>query len=202
MGDAISHRPNAATVRAPLRRGIGREAIQRRAGVRMNAASGGAFQWLSPLGFSVILFLIGGGLYILIGVVWAFVGKSGMAVSLLIVSARTDTIVFGQAPPELLHTNQALDQFRSILFAMLSGLLLLAGILEVALAWFGLRDRQGWALAALALGGIVVLPYWLRALRPYLRPEVGLRLGDVPPFMWVPAFLLVPATILGLIGLA
>jgi len=168
----------------------------------VNAEPVSTFEWLSPLGISVILFLITGGLYVLIGIAWAFLGKSGLAVSLLIVSARTDAIVFGQAPPELLRSNEALDRFRSILFAMLSGMLLFAGILEIALAWFGLRERQGWSLAALVIARFAVLPYWYRALRPYMEPQVRLRLGDVPPFIWVPAALIVPATVLGLIGLS
>jgi len=46
-----------------------------------------------------------------------------------------------------------------------------------------------------------VLIFWLAALRPYFRPGVNLTFGDVPPFMWVPAALLLPAVILGWIGL-
>jgi hypothetical protein len=159
------------------------------------------FEWLSPLGIAVILFILYGVIYILVGALWPFLRDTEMARELLIVSDRTDSLLFGQPPTELLMSDPALNQLRTILLDMLSGLLLLAGLFHVAITWFGLRQGQVWALAVLAIGGVVVLPFWFLALRPYVKSGITLTLEDIPPFMWVPASLLLPATVLGWIGL-
>ncbi len=167
----------------------------------MNPQPTPEFEWLSPLGVSSVLFLLYGGLYVLIGVLMPLLHNREVFGVILIISARTDTIVFGQAPQELLKTDPSLAQFRTILYFMLAGLMLLAGSFQIAITWFGLRQGQVWALAALTIGGLAVLPYWYMALRPYFQPGVNLTLGDTPPFMWVPAALLLPAVVLGWIGL-
>jgi hypothetical protein len=75
-----------------------------------------------------------------------------------------------------------------------------AGILVVAMAVFALRDGERWALVSLALAGVAVLPFWVLVFRPYVAAGAALSLADLPPFMWVPAALLVPASLLGWIG--
>jgi len=71
----------------------------------------------------------------------------------------------------------------------------------ISLSWFGLRQGQGWALVALSLGGFAVLPFWWMALQPYFQKGVLLTLADLPPLMLIPGLLLVPAVVLGWIGL-
>jgi hypothetical protein len=164
-------------------------------------ASAIEFQWLSPLGISIILFTLCGAIYILIGVLWPFLQNTDAARDLLIVSNRTDSRLFGQAPPQLLKSDPALDQLRTILYDMMSGLILLTGLFQLAITWCGLRQGQMWALAVLAVGGLALLPFWFLALRPYVQAGITLTLGDIPPFMWVPAALLLPAVVLGWIGL-
>jgi hypothetical protein len=160
------------------------------------------FHWLSPLGISVVLFTLIGLLYVLIGVLAPVFVRSGTVTSgILIVSERTDTLVFGQNPQELLRNNPNLGKSRAILMHMLAGMCAALGVCYLAVVWFGLRAGQGWALAVLAVAGVAVLPFWVIALRPYLQPSVNLTLGDVPPFMWVPALLWLPAVLLGRIGL-
>ncbi len=159
------------------------------------------FQWLSPLGISVALFLLYGGLYVLIGVLAPLLLNRGIGPAILIVSSRTDSIVFGRSPSEILRDDPALFQLRTILLRMIGGLLVTAGCFHLALTWFGLRQGQTWALAALAIEGFAALPFWYLALRPYFQQGVNLTLFDVPPFMWVPAALLLPAVVLGWIGL-
>lgn len=167
----------------------------------MNAPGQVEFNWLSPLGASVILFLLYGGLYVMIGILTPLlVNPQGIA-NMLIISGRTDAIVFGREPSALLTEDAALRKLRLILIYMLAGLLAAAGVFHLALTWFGLRQGQPWALAALALGGLIVLPYWWLALKPYFEPSVALTLFDVPPFMWLPAALLLPAIIFGVLGL-
>jgi hypothetical protein len=63
-----------------------------------------------------------------------------------------------------------------------------------------LRAGERWALVALTLAGVAVLPFWMLIFRPYVAAGAPLALGDVPPFMWVPAALLIPAAVLGWIG--
>lgn len=168
----------------------------------MSAQSTFEFRLLSPLGASVVLFLIYGGLYILIGILTPFFQDTETGRQTLFTSPRPDTIVFRQKPVELLTSDTALSRLRTILLRVIAGLLVTAGCFHLAITWFGLRQGQSWALVALTVGALVVLPFWFAALRPYFQPGVDLSLGDIPPFMWVPAALLLPAFILGWIGLS
>jgi hypothetical protein len=165
----------------------------------MNAQPTVDFQWSSPLGISVVLFLLSGGLYIFIGIVTPLAVKT--TAQILIVSTRTDSIVFGHEPSELLRNDPSLQMLRIILLRMMAGLLVAAGCFQITLTWFGLRQGQSWAFIALLLVGLAVLPFWLFALRPYLQQNVALTLFDIPPFMWVPAAFLIPAAVLGWWGL-
>jgi len=156
--------------------------------------------WISPLGISVVLFLVYGAIYILTGGLTALLLNKFDAKD-LIFSNRTDSIVFGKAPTELLRDDPALFQLRTILLIIVGGLLFAAGCFHIALTWFGLRQGQMWALTTLTIGGVAILPFWILALRPYFQQSVNLTLADLPPFMWVPAALLLPAVVLGWIGL-
>jgi hypothetical protein len=118
---------------------------------------------------------------------------------MLFISPRADTVLFGAAPIELL-TDPVLSRLRSLLLIALGGILVAAGILVLAMALFALRDGQRWAVIALAIAGVAVLPFWVLVFRPYVAAGASLSLGDIPPFMWVPATLLVPAAVLGWIG--
>ncbi|HEU5317910.1 MAG TPA: hypothetical protein VFX49_17495 [Chloroflexota bacterium] len=159
------------------------------------------FRWGSPLGVSVVLFLVYGAIYLLIGGAWPLAHRLGADRAYLIISERTDAAVFGPSPAEILRTNHQLDQLRTILFAMMCGLMVAAGTLIATVAWFGLRRGQPWALAALVLAGVAVLPYWWIVFRPYTQVGAPIGLGDLPPFMWVPAALLGPAALVGWVGL-
>jgi len=159
------------------------------------------FRWLSPLGIGAVLFILQGILYLLIGVAGPIGIDSGPGRRILIMSNRTDTVVFGDTPETLRQTNPQLITFRSITFTMFSGMLTAAGILLVSVVWFGLRQGHRWALVVLALVNIALLPYWWLILRFYWQAGASPTLGDLPPFMWIPAALLLPAVILGWIGL-
>jgi hypothetical protein len=167
----------------------------------MNSQPSFAFQWFSPLGISVTLFLLYGITYILIGVLTPLMLNRGIGPQILIVSNRTDAIVFGRAVEDLLRNDLALFQLRTILLTVVGGLLVMAGCFHLALTWFGLRQGQAWALAALAVGGLAALPFWYITLRPYFQHGVKMTLLDIPPFMWLPAAMLLPAILLGWIGL-
>lgn len=159
------------------------------------------FRWLSPLGVSVALFIVIGALWIFIGALAVPLHKRSAGAEYLFVSHSTDTAYFGGAPSDLLTADPALAKLRTMLLTVIAGFLLLAGSTFILVAWFGLRSGQGWALAALAVGCLLALVWWALSLLPYARAGIPLTLGDLPPFMWAPAFLIVPAIILGWIGL-
>jgi hypothetical protein len=162
-----------------------------------------AFHWVSPLGLAVALFLLSGLLYVLIGTLAPPLLRNTdpARTQILIISNRTDTQLFGRSPAELTSSDPVVAQLRAILLDIMSGLLCVAGLFQLAITWFGLRQGQVWALVVLAIGGLVALPFWFLALRPYLQEGIPLTLGDIPPFMWVPAVLLLPAIVLGWFGL-
>ena len=160
-----------------------------------------SFRWGSALGISVVLFLICGAIYVLIGALTPMMYHRDVGTTVVITSSRADSLLFGSAPPDLLRGNRSLATFRSIAVNIIAGLLVAAGILIIAVAWFGLRGGQAWALGALVIAGMAVLPFWWVAFRPYGSAGIPLWLGDIPPFMTIPAALLVPAAILGWLGL-
>jgi hypothetical protein len=155
--------------------------------------------WGSPLGLSTILFVVYGLIYLVIGALTPLLHDRGIGPTMLFISPRADTALFGAAPISLL-SDPVLSKLRSLLLIALGGMLVAAGILVIATALFGLREGERWAVVALALAGIAVLPFWVLVFRPYIAAGAPLALGDLPPFMWVPAALLVPASILGWIG--
>lgn len=167
----------------------------------MNPAAGPDFQWVSPLGVSRLLFLVIGALYLLIGVLAPFMIDAQPGRQVLFASHRTDAAIFGEAPIDILNRDATLARLRTMLYFVIAAMLVMSGALIIALAWFGLRDRQAWALAALAVSESALLPYWFLILRPYFQPTVAATLSDLPPFIWIPALLFIPATILGLLGL-
>lgn len=158
------------------------------------------FRWTSPLGLSVICFLVIGALWILIGVLSVPLHKKANP-EYLFVSRPADTSFFGANPAELAPPGSALAKFRSMLITVLAGFLTLAGILVIFIALIPLREGQPWALAALIAAIIPAIAFWGFALVPYFQSGVSLRIGDIPPLMWVPAILILPATVLGWLGL-
>jgi len=160
-----------------------------------------SFRWSSSLGVSVAIFLAISALWIMIGVLSMVLVSRWSGVRYLFVSNSADTAYFGEAPERLLEEDPALSKLRKLLLEVMAGFLVMAGVLFGAIAWFALRQAQPWALYALGTGGAAAIAFWAIALSPYVRQGVRLTLGDVPPFMWVPALLLVPALILGWIGL-
>ncbi len=162
----------------------------------MSAPAGG---WASPLGASTVLFVLYGLVYLLIGTLTALLHDREIGPRMLFISPRADTVLFGAAPAELIN-DPTLSRLRSLLLTALGGILVAAGILVITTAVFALRDGERWALFALTLAGVAVLPFWVLVLRPYIAAGATLSLGDLPPFIWVPAALLIPASVLGWIG--
>ena len=161
-----------------------------------------AFNWLDPLGISVILFLIIGALWLLIGAVLVPIIKSGLVQDVIFLSHSTDEQFFEKSPQELLENNPPLAMLRTLSFTVIAGFLVVAGLLFVFIAWFGLRSGYPWALISLTLSGFIVLSFWALALRPYFQAEIRVGLFDLPPLIiTIPGALIIPAAILGWMGL-
>lgn len=76
------------------------------------------------------------------------------------------------------------------------------GILGIGVSWFGLRQRQPWALFALVGSELAMWPYWAMMVLQYLSAGVPVAfVGDVQPFVVVPMVLLVPAGVFSWLGL-
>ena len=159
------------------------------------------FSWLSPLGISVMLFLLSGVLHFLIGVLTPFLIDSGFGRKILFISNRTDTEFFGTEPSLLLQQNPDVDKIRKLLAGGMGGFLAVVGIFIIAVSWFGLRGQQTWALVTLALCGFILAAGWYLTLRFYINANIRLTLADLPPVFWIPAVSLLPAVVLGWIGL-
>lgn len=119
---------------------------------------------------------------------------------MVILSGRTDAQAFGADPATVL-ADPRLRKLRAITIAMLCGCMFAAGVLVCALAWFGLAARAAWAMSTLTVVAVGVLPFWWHVLRPYRAARATVGLGDLPPFMWVPVALDVPAIVLGWVAL-
>jgi hypothetical protein len=152
------------------------------------------------LGISAGLFIAYGAVWFLIGLLTPLLHDRGIGPTMLFISPRTDTALFGADPATLL-SDPTLSRLRSLLLTALGGMLVAAGLMVMSIAFFALRSGQTWSLVTLTIVGIGVLPFWLLVFRPYLAAGIPIALGDVPPFMWVPTALLMPAVILGVIGL-
>ena len=159
------------------------------------------FHWLSPLGVSVMLFIFYGAFYMLIGGLTPFFIEKNLEKQGVIMSYRPDKLLFGEEPGKMLDVDKPIRKLRNIILAMLAAMLVVSGFMIVSTAWFGLRAGQTWALIALSIVGLIVLPFWWLVFKPYLNAGIKITLADAPPFIWVPAVLYLPAVILGWIGL-
>lgn len=158
------------------------------------------FTWISPLGLSVACFLLSGLLYVLIGVLTPIVHKALAGKSYIIMSPRTDSQFFGESTQTLLSRDKNLDDFRGVMYMLLAGLLVFAGLMESGVAWFALRHGEKWAIIALTVAGLAQIPLWLLSYNYYWQRGIHLGLGDMQPFVWIPTLLLIPGVIAGWVG--
>ena len=157
------------------------------------------FRWLSALGISVILFLIFGVMNVLVGILVPVFVRPDSTSNGLFTSTRPDTALFGAAPEVLIAQDRPLGMLRLLLLIWMGGQMLGFGLLQLALAWFGLRAGQAWALWSLTVADLSMVPFWWLILARYARAGAMPGLGELPPL--VTYLLLIPiAAILGWIG--
>ncbi len=124
------------------------------------------FRWLSPLGIAVILFLLYGVMNAVSGALTPFFVRPDRLATenVLFMSERTDTTLFEGAPQDVMAQNKPLGLFRQLMSIWLGGLMLSFGLLQLAVAWFGLRQGQAWALWTLTVSDLAMAPFWVLIL--------------------------------------
>ncbi len=145
-----------------------------------------------------ILFAAVGIFWLLIGVLAALLTDRDIGMPMIFISERTDTALYGGHPHDVLERIPELRILRhTTVKGALSGALVASGLLTAGLAWFGLERPEAWVLGLLTIVGVGVIPYWWVSLAPYRNAGITLTLGDIPPFMWVPAIVMPVASLLG-----
>ena len=92
-----------------------------------------------------ILFVIGGLFDALIGAATPIVTRATRP-NIFMLSAQSDLALFGRNAGDLLHESTSLALLYRLTFDLIGTLLLVFGLLVAALAWFGLRHGEWWAL--------------------------------------------------------
>ncbi|MGI0150240.1 MAG: hypothetical protein ACREDF_12010 [Thermoplasmata archaeon] len=160
-----------------------------------------AAPWTSPLGIAAVLFLLAGGFHLLIGVMTPLAIRYFPNDPTLFVSERSDTKTFGESPQEKFAADPAWRIYRNFVLEILAGLLVALGLLEMMVAWVGVRNGQTWAVGILTATTLLLVLYWVLAFQPYVRAGAPLTLADLPPFIWFPTALELPAVVLAWIGM-
>ena len=162
---------------------------------------GPTFNWASPLGAGVALFLGWGLINVVIGIVALIIGRGPLVADFLVLSPRTDAAMFGADPSALVREFPPLLALQRVLLIWLCATLAAFGLLVIAVSWFGLRRGEPWALPVLAACWVLVLAGFALLFKRYTDADVTLSLGDLPPLFHYPAFLVTPAIVLSWIGL-
>jgi hypothetical protein len=152
---------------------------------------------VNPTNVSAWLFAAAGGFHLLIGVLTVGYLVVGGNVKALYFTERSDTGAFGKSPAEMVRDEPGVATYRHMFIVTLAAFLVAVGTLEAAVAWFALRDGAAWSLPVLTAVAVALAAGWTAVVAAYVAKGAALGLGDVPPFMWVPAVLHVPAIAMG-----
>lgn len=156
--------------------------------------------WSTPLGAAVALFLVAGAFHLMIGVLTPIGMARRWMPDVFIYNAEADRAIFGKAADEL-RRNADVVKLRDITLGMVSGLLVGVGLLEMALAWYGLGAGATWALAVLVGAESAMGIFWAVGHRLWRETGFVGGLGALQPFQYVPAFLTVAAAVLAWVGM-
>ena len=154
------------------------------------------FAWSSKLGIRVILFLIYGGMHALSGLAPLFVRVASFDDRVLYMSDRADAVYYGETPSDLQIRIPEIRKFKDTMDSAWSTPRCAGGLLVMAVAWFALRRGEMWALGALTVSGLVVIPLYAVMFIPYIRAGAPVMFAH-PPYLSLPVMLLAPAAIFG-----
>lgn len=163
------------------------------------------FSWNSPIGVSVIIFLLMNFIYLLVGIfppiLFRFFGNL-LSVKLgLVFSPASDVAAFGKNAIELMKENPSALVIKTTFYDVITGLYLAHAILHFCLIWFCLIRGQTWSFWALTFSDLAVIGFYLLAARNLSTHLAPLKFGNLMPFATVPGILLPFAVIFGYIGL-
>lgn len=152
---------------------------------------------------SVVLFGLNAFLRLGVGLFVPFAIRSGGATQVGppgLFHPRPDAALFGPEP--IADPDASRIRILGImLWDWLSGTLVSAGILELAVIFFGLVHGETWAYIALLLANLALAPYYWLLVGRYIRVGARLRILEIPPLIWLPAILIPIAAVTGWIGL-
>ena len=158
------------------------------------------FVWLSPLGIGVAFFLVWGALNVFLGILVPFV-VGRFPTEILVISPRSDAVVFDAPTKDILAREPSFDLFRSLTWHWFAGPLAAFGASAIAIAWFALRAGETWALVVLTIAWAATLISAGLVLSRYIQSGAPLGLGDIPPLFTVAASAGTLGVLLSWIGL-
>jgi hypothetical protein len=116
--------------------------------VNKNTIMKSNFKWFSPLGISMISFMVCGAVYTLVGTIGTVIYSLG-AVRLtkqFYFGETIDPLFLGKSPVEILNESSQLAQYLEIIMIVAWSLSAGMGILQLGVAYFGLKSGHMWAL--------------------------------------------------------
>ena len=164
------------------------------------------FRWLSPLGVSVILFILQAVLTIVASLIVLTLNPRITTTAYRVeggfmLSGRIDSLFFGKSIEQIIKDNPQLQEIDRYALYVRAGLWVAFGFFQIALAWFGMRQGQAWAFWTIVLSNIAALAGWLMVIHPVVQKRIPLGF-DLPPVVLLLAGVILPiAGILGWIGL-
>ena len=159
---------------------------------------------MNPLFLASVLFALGGVVDALIGAAtWIVTRTTAIPPEeTMLLNPGADRALFGDSPQTLLAHDASLALLYRLTFDLIGGLLFAFGIMQVAIAWFALREGQAWALGALVIADLVFVGGWALVISRYAGAGAPIIGGTIlPPNLLVPLVLLLPAAILAYVGL-
>ena len=157
---------------------------------------------MNALQIGSILFAIGGLFDAMIGALTPFVTRMRpLPQDSFLQNPEADRILFGRSPQALLSEDAPLAMLYRTTFDLIGALLLIFGLLQAGIAWFALRQGHAWALWLLVAVDLLFIAGWGLIYTQYFQRGISLAAIGIPPNLLVPAALLIPATVLALVGL-
>lgn len=155
------------------------------------------------LQWGVGLFILGGFVDILIGAATPIVTRVGglLPSNTFWMTRAADEVLFGHAPSQIILDQPAAGLLYRLAIDLIGGLILVFGVFQVALAWFALRRGEWWALWALVVGDLLFVYAWSWVVQVYIKRGAPLTFFSLPPNLWIPAILLIPAAVSSFLGL-
>jgi hypothetical protein len=167
----------------------------------VNAQGTFQFRWRSLHAVSVALFLLYGVLNFILpirvpttlhaGGPWAGGG--------LVLTTGADQALLG-AFAETTQRDARVSAFLVSFMDTMCAQMMMFAILQIAVVWFAWRRGQRWALFAVALADLSIIPYYLAITQTYARFGVAGAAGFTNG-MWILAVFVLAATALGWFGL-